>query len=621
MNVINRSVVYLENINQHLNDVTLQSMKLQHSIVTLEMQYQNLLNSFELLIAGRLPSYLVKKVEILKIIEDIDAELSSKKYPLEIAFKNPIYYYRHAKLNFFRVDDNVIISIQLPLTHRLCPEFELYRIVNFPMILPPANKAHAMSLADPIEALAVSTNHQFYYPLNLNELKTYSRLHYSTQKIFSPAHHSSCVMAIFQDDKVLVDKICNYTIVTNAIKPNIFPLENSEYLLLNIYNYTLDCLGFQKVYPGCESCVISIVNNCTLFHKHFVIPSTLSKEAETSIKHITNIPLLIKFFDPESLKIISGDTTLSESPDITLPDFEYFKHNLTESFAHDEKFKLSLHKTAQKVKENQVIASNIDEALILGQIPSPASTGSQSILSWILTAVIALISTLTIFLFYKLKQLTLAVAVLQASNTPRVCASHLSRKLILTYTLPTTPVVNNTVNLANFHQVILQHSPAILTYVLLGICITILSYLCIKKCYQKYLNFYSLHNYCEIILELTTAHKCAYVSILKLHGLPSEYTLTQSNFVNNIAVTNFIFPKLTFHWDSLKIINNITDTETTVPTYVHISILQRIIISRILANTHRCQSYFLYKNQRSALKFSNAETITAIEQSTQTEKE
>ena len=129
-------------------------------------------------------------------------------------------------------------------------------------------------------------------------------------------------------------------------------------------------------------------------------------------------------------------------------------------------------------------------------------------------------------------------------------------------------------------------------------CTIILVYLCIRKCHKEYFNFYSLHHYCEIILEFSSANHSGFVSILKLPGLPSDYTIQQTAFVSDINIIKSLRPKIMLNWETLKIINNLTLVDFAAPKFVHISILQSFMISRILSQNHICQSYFLFNKQR-----------------------
>ena len=54
---------------------------------------------------------------------------------------------------------------------------------------------------------------------------------------------------------------------------------------------------------------------------------------------------------------------------VTLLSLHFFEHKVSEKFAADRKLKVDLERAAEAVREDGVIMNNVEEAVILREIP------------------------------------------------------------------------------------------------------------------------------------------------------------------------------------------------------------------------------------------------------------
>lgn len=600
------------NLLQHIDFisiVTLQAMKLQHALDRLEKQYQNLVNSVENLINGNIPSLLISKKIITEVLSQIQKELLKDQSNFHIIHADPTWYYRHAKFTFAKYKSQIIISLNIPLS-ALNSKFTIFKMLCFPMNLPDSsNTSHIMLLTNQEQGLAVSNDLKFYY--TLTELQLDKALVANTQqerRIYLPTNDQSCALAIFLNNKTTVDQYCHYVIVMNSLKSSVNHLEKSQFLLFFIKSYTLNCLNKRTNHIGCQSCVIELPGNCSFESEKYFIPPVLSENTQHVILHTTNIPLLMKFFNSDSLNSIFGESLSQTVPQLVLPTFKYFDANVTENFAKDNQYKLSLHKAVQSVRNDEVIIESLDQAIVLGNynLPDTFWTSAISSLFWIIVFVLLTVCGFSAYLFYRVKTLTALILVMKTQISPAE-ASAVNPPFIFNY-FDTTPNSANTKG-PNFHEIIIQTSNEMYPYIFFAVFVTLtLSYF-LRKYYREKCSYFSFTTHTHVILEFISKQKSVYVKILKLKGQPAEYNLISKDFVTNISVSNYLFPTLHFNWNTLLIQNKLTKEQHCLPQSVKISILAGFILRKILDQEHACFAAWLFKGQRFQLIINDSEHI------------
>jgi len=140
----------------------------------------------------------------------------------------------------------------------------------------------------------------------------------------TPVTTSSCVLAIFGNDKTKVKYLCNFRYLHNVIKSDIVELSPNSVLLYRMPLLSMECSNTHKMVKGCDFCVFQLPCRCSVStSSHFVASRLGACHNSTShdnitILHPVNLALLQHFFDNSYLDQIFADTTFSTPVNVSL---------------------------------------------------------------------------------------------------------------------------------------------------------------------------------------------------------------------------------------------------------------------------------------------------------------
>lgn len=128
---------------------------------------------------------------------------------------------------------------------------------------------------------------------------------------------------------------------------------------------------------GCAFCVIQIPCRCSLSTESLYYAPRLidcyQSADNFSVIHPVNLALLQEFFDESKLGHIFGNSFFPNPVNMSIPDFKFYNHSISQVLANDQKAHLSLRKIASAVKSDRKIFRTLAEPLIDGQILIPQS--------------------------------------------------------------------------------------------------------------------------------------------------------------------------------------------------------------------------------------------------------
>ena len=217
------------------------------------------------------------------------------------------------------------------------------------------------------KAWALSEARSYHCKLSQQQFADLDNHHYSKiQKIFSYTQTSNCSIALSYN-RDIVDKLCQYTVTPQGLKSGIYHLVQSTYVTIDVKDeYNLSCIKDTVThFTGCDSCTISLLKECTFSDGKCYIPQSLTQTkhaCRTALQHIMNLGLLLKFFDNSSLERIRGDTLLPSPPKLSMPDFEFYKHELENMFTKQDADQLCLKRVSDAAQNDRVIISSLTEA-------------------------------------------------------------------------------------------------------------------------------------------------------------------------------------------------------------------------------------------------------------------
>jgi len=332
--MIQKATARLEEAADYSNQLYFLALNLHQSFVRIESEYRDLYYALQTLVSGYLPASILTRDILQEALMTVQTTLNYQQHRYSLIHTDPSFYYHKGTFTFMEHHDVLYITLQIPLTS-FDSDFLVYEIQSFPLLLP-QKQNHIMKLMELPAGIAIDTRGEFCYPLSTSQLQGIGSHHNAQiQRIFTYAKHPSCVLGIFYDRPQGVDKNCKLKIFTNSLESQIFHLSDSQFLLQNVQDYVLNCPANSSKIPACDNCIITVPQNCTInVLKYFIAPNFGQNENDTELKtgHSLNLPIMLKFFDEENLRMIKGDSQFPIPPNISLPDFQFYEHETEKDF-------------------------------------------------------------------------------------------------------------------------------------------------------------------------------------------------------------------------------------------------------------------------------------------------
>ena len=357
----------------------------------------------------------------------------------------------------------------------------------------------------------------------------------------------------------------------HALKTEIIQINENEFLLININNYTINCGNISKM-ASCKSCIVKLPQGCELKSDTWFIQPSIKMHTHTdreTVQHTINLPLLNQFFTNDSLQFIKGSFFLDKPPLLKIPDFKYFMTNLTKNLARDDRLSIDFNKAAEQIKNDRVIVQGLSESIILGDVYVPDRFW-DTIAGYVTTSIGALLILLIIamaYFWYKIRCLTIMLLVLQQS----VLKAQGNEQLVFDYFKTENSVLSKQITNTSMqlNEVLMEISGQIWAHtviVMLSLAFLILTVMKIHKRFGKKLTDVNF----ELILELL-GNKSHFISLFKLSGIPSDYQISMEFPIQNVTVIGSIKPTLNFDWSSLKITNILSSKTVGIPQCIGLS--------------------------------------------------
>ena len=466
--------------------------------------------------------------------------------------------------------------MKIPISSFLKP-IPLYKLYSLPVPLNTTSH-HATQLLDVPEYFVHTSDNQHFALLSHRELQKCT----GNDVIFCPFHlalssvaTSSCISAIFYNQKELVHKLCDFRFLPNTLKPSISELAPSTVLMYQISMFALDCPQGQMIMKGCSFCVVTAPCRCTITSDHLYLPPRLGKckndSTDISVIHPINLALLQEFFHSSAHSSIFGDTTYLEFVNVKIPDLKIYNHSFSKFLAKDQKYDLSLRKIVSKAKKGETVFKSLAESMLAGEIPYTAGEwpDTSGIIAIIAAVTSGIAIALVICLFAKFRKITTTLLLAQKAAaftiSPSVPSFHYQDVLEATRS-PSLP--------EHVYNSLTTPWPYITLSLLTTSTILIVIYIMWRK-------FHTDHK-TSIFLELTTGTSCQVTRVVSLPLCPHDWIITPPMDISNLLVHGTIFPILTVDWSEFTILNKHTKQHIVPPTKIRISFFKVRALRSIL---------------------------------------
>ena len=541
--------VYME----YQNNVTVTVQRIQWDITSLIEEYSNVLAAMEILLSGFIPSYFISQDILASTINQIKQELLMTGNKLTLIHDTAGWYYSSATFVYVVRNTELFITVQMPLTSFL-EDFYVYSIQTYPLALQQGQN-HLMIINNLPAGLAIQPSRNHYYEMTQAQIDEVTTHHFSKpQKIYTMGRTQSCLTALLADNKIAVDESCEYTVVPKALQTGIYHLKDSTYLMINVRNYTLHCVNESVTrFDGCQSCVLSLPRDCSWSDGARFIPRSMTETAHarrSGLKHITNLGLLIKFFDNATLALINGDTLLDQPPKLLLPDFKFYEHELQKTFAKQTQDQLALEQVAIAAKADKLIVASLTESVLTTGADLPWYTFWTSFEGIILVAVTVLTVLLvmnTLYLNLKVRQIAVTLLVLndhltkvdgQINPTELDYFKQQAAKALITLNA-SLPMKDPTI----FIQTTVTLWPQIIATMLACILLSIALYKCYRKRNPNYLKQCST----QLLLELDGHKRNLLIYLTEIRGHPQDYQVTAVDYISHLNQAGDIRPFIQYY--------------------------------------------------------------------------
>ena len=236
---------------------------------------------------------------------------------------------------------------------------------------------------------------------------------------------------------------------------------------------------------------------------------------------------------------------------ISVPAFEIYEHDFSQSIADDKKTDLSLKKIATAAKKDQKIFTSLAHSVASGAIALPSTWNSHSTIILIVIRCVAVINFLiTIWLMYKFRTLRAAILFHRVSATLPTAFVYEA--------MPTIPIPT----VFQFLQSNIAWDHAIFLLTILNLLFIL--YFCRRS-------LKSSGRETSIVIEVTCPHACILVPIFHLPLCPSFYLAAFPSQIENLPIKGQLRPNLHVSWPGFAMRSILDNTRVSIPTEIRIN--------------------------------------------------
>ena len=411
----------------------------------------------------------------------------------------------------------------------------------------------------------------------------------NTKGVVESTDSLACIIAIQQNDKTTVQKVCKFNVITNFMKPDIFIIDRSHVLLTNV-NVSIRCPTRPVQSVNCSfTCQVILPCHCDLTSSIGFIPQRVDncvRQRNIQVQHNVNLALLQNFFSESELRDISGDTLLSDPLKVMLPSLKIFQAEFSHEADEDKRAQFDLECISNLTKQDQQAFASLAHSMVGDwQEYRDRSFANDFIFtswkSWVIAsvgvaAVLALI--ISVLLSYKLRALSSSFALLSLSNKVHAVPVPTG----LNFYTSTTPLSLSD----NSSTVSMELICGVIVMVLLAVLVLLFAVrLYRKRCSYKF----------DLYLYIGNQHQCRSIFIRSFCLEPALYNFTATRYIENISLEGCIFPHLNLDWPTLSIRSGATNEAYTLPRLVSFTWRQRNFLSTILFRQYWCLMVTHYK--------------------------
>ena len=454
---------------------------------------------------------------------------------------------------------------------------------------------HATKLLDLQMFFAITSDLQYYMTLENSDLTQCLQSRLLTcpeSKELVPATQSSCILALFNNDKILVKQMCNFRVILHHLSPKVVRLSQAEILVYNTEVLEFDCASGRKMEKGCAFCTLKVPCKCSVATAQTYLPPrlaachTISNDTITKV-HPVNLALLQNFFNDSALQQITGNSLFQNPLKVNVPNFRIYNHTMSSIMADDKKSHLNLKKIAEVTRKDSVVFQSLSDSLLSGEISIDEDWPSQDdILLYVTMATSGLCLVALAVTLIKLRKVLIILSVLQNARPIKAATLPSFHYKVLTTAPPKTLAFIQDLEIDMHHWII-----ALLVIIL--IVILILSIILVKKRNKK----------SKLILELTSGKHCVQITLKHLPLCPSYWKINLPDDIQAISLVGTFKPVVSLDWADFTCTNKLNGQIFTVKSSFRINPFKAMKLKKVIRRTY-C-AYFYFQHNKYLIPLSN----------------
>lgn len=539
----------------------------------IQIQLSNFLSSIKALMNGQLTTHLISEHTLRKTLTDIISVLRTKFPQFSLIQNQPYKYYQHAKFLVTRRRSKLYITLKFPITSFAKP-LALFKAISFPHPIKQTNTTHASQILDLPNFIAITSDHKSYTTFNYDTLYHCQVAQFITCDISLPMYSintKTCILSLYEDDKTSIFTKCDFRLLPNMLKEEVFELSPTLLLLTNVNTIIMKCTNETKIIQGCTFCIQTIPCRCSLKTPSARYQPRLVHCQDDAQKltrtHPLNLALIHEFFGYNKVKYYLGNTYFTKAVNVTIPDFKIYNHKFKEVLASDKTDHLSLKRMVNAAKKDEMIFQTLSEPILDGQLQVnqrwPDLNGYLGLISLILGS-LSFLGLL--YMLYKLRALKTSLLVLQQVHNVHTKPTQPS------FLFPVKETDNTSLSIQNaLNQFSWVHGTLIIGIVTCVILIVILVIL-VKRTDRN----------TTVMLEITSGGSCVAIPVTYFPLCPSYWEIQPPNTIHKISLENLPSRTLNVEWPGFKVINKLTRQQLTINTKIQLGIITYFTVKRIL---------------------------------------
>jgi hypothetical protein len=613
---VKQTQILAQEFHTELHDTTLlmaRNMELVRNAEHLKNDLLTFLRAIYSLKQGIIPLYFIPLETMKEIVKNVKDRLNlqDKTTPLYLTFADAKQAYTQLEFNYFRLFDQLVISLQFSLTP-LKDKMQLYEVQTY--AIPVSNDTRKSTLLqNDIKFLAVGKN-PYYKVLTEREtiLLQMGKTHMLSDTLLRTDADTSCLMSIYKNDIQKTAKHCRYDIIhTEKVTEvqhllNTYALFNSNYTITcrhrtlcltdkchednkhAVTSKTLECKGmcFIDIAQKLEFLPENINNEviCQMTTPNTLVGSKIilrDKNNTSNLTYALNLPMVYTIYDKNIWADLGGNTLFSKLPDVEIP--EYFKITPSETNSViDTSLKLDLSKVWQQTSQRKkVFSGHLDN--LIREMSEVQEIDNYSWLQIILIAqgvATGALLLLVLNLMYRLRQLSMLIMLSTRANALEAVNFRLAST---TAPLPYIQNVHENVQFVIF---------TIWPYVIIATLIFLLLKLA-RSAVRRFVNLRIGRKITSstLVMQMGAGDRSLYVPLQEINGPAQDLAIQARYYPTHMSVAGYIFPTFHLSWQG-NLANQVTKETNILATSVRVTLFEKFQLKNILKSPN--PSLFLH---------------------------